>query len=134
MNRQNFTYINCCKCGDEIWMSKSKMDWFREDARRYFHCVSGHPQHFSNSSNDLDKLRRERDRLKQNKAYLEDRATNAEKMAKAEKRKASARKGQITRMKNRAAAGVCPCCNRSFENLKRHMSSQHPKFTAEEVV
>lgn len=28
-------------------------------------------------------------------------------------------------------AGVCPCCSRSFENLQRHIASQHPTFGAE---
>lgn len=26
-------------------------------------------------------------------------------------------------------AGVCPCCNRTFKNLARHMAGQHPGFT-----
>lgn len=28
----------------------------------------------------------------------------------------------------RIAAGVCPCCRRSFTDLARHMSSQHPDY------
>lgn len=24
--------------------------------------------------------------------------------------------------------GVCPCCNRSFKDVHRHMKSQHPEF------
>lgn len=27
----------------------------------------------------------------------------------------------------RVQNGVCPCCNRSFWNLERHMKSKHPK-------
>lgn len=34
-------------------------------------------------------------------------------------------------MKNRVANGVCPCCNRHFENLERHMKGQHPDFQPE---
>lgn len=34
------------------------------------------------------------------------------------------RERQATRTKN----GVCPCCNRSFVQLARHMKSQHPDF------
>jgi hypothetical protein len=25
---------------------------------------------------------------------------------------------------------VCPCCNRSFQNLRRHMATKHPEFNA----
>jgi len=47
----------------------------------------------------------------------------------AAERRAAAARGQVTRIKNRVGNGVCPCCNRSFQNLHRHMSSQHPDFT-----
>lgn len=30
------------------------------------------------------------------------------------------------------ACGVCPCCNRSFTNVRRHMTSQHPDYTIPE--
>jgi hypothetical protein len=44
---------------------------------------------------------------------------------------ASAMKGVATRRKNqlqRVRAGVCPCCNRTFQNLARHMAGQHPDY------
>ena len=41
-------------------------------------------------------------------------------------------KAAKTRLKNRVGKGVCPCCNRSFANLKRHMASQHPEFAGDE--
>lgn len=44
-----------------------------------------------------------------------------------EKRRASSFKGHLTRVKTRVGRGVCPCCNRTFENLRRHMESQHPQ-------
>lgn len=30
--------------------------------------------------------------------------------------------------------GVCPCCNRTFSDLQRHMASKHKGFAAEEVT
>ena len=44
---------------------------------------------------------------------------------------ARAQKGAATRARKRAAAGVCPCCNRTFKQLARHMKSQHPDFDPE---
>lgn len=32
------------------------------------------------------------------------------------------------RLKQRASAGVCPCCNRTFQQLARHMAAKHPDF------
>lgn len=39
-----------------------------------------------------------------------------------------AEKGAKTRLKKRIANGVCACCGRSFENLRRHMATKHPDF------
>jgi hypothetical protein len=35
---------------------------------------------------------------------------------------------ELARVKKRAAKGVCPCCNRSFVNVTRHMTVQHPGY------
>jgi hypothetical protein len=35
------------------------------------------------------------------------------------------------RLKQRVAAGVCPCCNRTFTNLAEHMAGQHAEFQLE---
>lgn len=39
-----------------------------------------------------------------------------------------AEKAAKTRIKNRIARGVCPCCKRTFQNLAAHMQTQHPGF------
>lgn len=39
-----------------------------------------------------------------------------------------AQKAATTRARQRAKNGVCPCCNRTFKQLARHMKSQHPDF------
>lgn len=46
----------------------------------------------------------------------------------AERRSHAATKGQLTRVRKRIAAGVCPCCNRTFQNVARHMAGQHPDY------
>jgi len=35
---------------------------------------------------------------------------------------------EAKRLAKRAKQGVCPCCHRSFVNVKRHMDSQHPEY------
>lgn len=45
-----------------------------------------------------------------------------------EARAHSATKGQLTKAKKRIGKGVCPCCNRHFTNVERHMATQHPKY------
>lgn len=47
-----------------------------------------------------------------------------------ETRSHSATKGQLTKMRKRAASGVCPCCSRTFKQVRRHMVAQHPTEAA----
>lgn len=35
---------------------------------------------------------------------------------------------EAKRLAKRAKQGVCPCCHRSFVNVKRHMDNQHPDY------
>lgn len=35
---------------------------------------------------------------------------------------------KLSRLQKRVGNGVCPCCSRSFTNLKRHMTTKHPEF------
>lgn len=49
------------------------------------------------------------------------------------RRQVAARKGQITKMRNRIANGVCPVpgCKRSgFDNVASHIATVHPNFHA----
>jgi hypothetical protein len=69
-------------------------------------------------------IRQERDRLKQRIAEKDDDIARLE-------REKSAAKGQVTKIKNRIAGGVCPCCNRYFLGLERHMSTKHKDYKKE---
>jgi hypothetical protein len=52
-------------------------------------------------------------------------------LLRAEERSHSATRGQLTKARKRAAAGVCPCCKRSFANVARHVAHMHPDFNPE---
>lgn len=60
----------------------------------------------------------------------EDARLAREREAHANRRRAAA-KGQLTKTKKRVAAGVCPCCNRTFQNVARHMAGQHPEYAGD---
>jgi hypothetical protein len=51
-----------------------------------------------------------------------------------ERKSHAATKGHLTRTKKRAASGVCPCCRRSFKQLRRHMQNKHPVYLAEQGI
>lgn len=89
-----------------------------------FYCAYGHGAVFAVGETEETKLRRERDRLVQRLAEKDDDIKALE-----VRRRAAV--GQVTKLKNRVGNGVCPCCTRSFTNLQRHMTTEHPEFKAE---
>ena len=87
----------------------------------FWHCPNGHQRGFRKGEDEIkqEEIRRERDRLKQDAARLETEAQE-------QRLRAEAAEKQVIQIKRRAAAGVCPCCNRTFLNVQRHMKSKHP--------
>jgi hypothetical protein len=98
-------------------------EWFidarRKDKRAYY-CPNGHC--LSYAEGEADKLRKQ---LEAERARIEMfRRENQEK-----ERTITSLKGQITKTRNRISKGICPCCNRSFVQLGRHMKTKHPDYT-----
>jgi hypothetical protein len=105
-----------CWCGTPFALPKRLLESAR-NAKHTIYCPHGHTVVWKET--EEDRLRRERDRLKQREAMLMD--ENAAVLARAQKAEAAKRK-----LEKRAAGGVCPCCNRTFLNMQRHMKSKHP--------
>jgi len=118
--------MNCGKCGVDYSMPEELYLAARKSEKISFFCPYGHERVFVAGPSREDKLRQRAERAEQNGEYYRQRANSAE-------RSASAYKGQVTRLKNRAKAGACPCCNRTFQNLQRHMTTQHPDFGLEAI-
>lgn len=123
----DFVRVICCRCSVPFGLDASSHTHLRRSSQT-FYCPYGHQQHFAQGKSEAEKLqdqldreRRARQRIEQDRAYQVDAREAAE-------RRASAYKGQVTRLRNRAKAGICPCCNRHFSQLERHMASKHPDF------
>lgn len=112
--------VMCCPiCGVLYAVPERLLDHARSHPADEWYCPNGHNLHFPGKSNE-QKLREERDR-------------RAAVQARLDQTEASLRstKGVVTKQRKklqRVSAGVCPCCNRSFQNLSRHMENQHPEF------
>ncbi len=128
----DFVAVHCSECDLYFGMPREFYNVMKTGAGRLtWYCPNGHPRVFAKGESEADKLRRERDQLKQEQAWYEDRLKAERASRETVERKLSASKGQITKIKKRAAAGVCPCCNRQFVDLARHMAGKHPGFVAE---
>lgn len=96
-----------------------------------FYCPNGHEQWYVTGETEVEKMRRERDAAVQRVAQWQDYEREARERAERAERRVAAAKGQVTKLKKRASNGVCPCCNRTFADLARHMAGKHPGFVAE---
>lgn len=123
-------YSDCITCGVRYTVPQNMWNKQRREGG-FHHCPNGHSQGWGKGDTEMDKLRRERDRLKQEAARLEDDARHARFVAEHQGRRAAAFKGQATKLRKRVKAGVCPCCNRTFQNLQQHMKGQHPDWQPE---
>ena len=121
------TSLTCGECEIPFAMPDDLLRGAQRDGR-YFWCPNGHKIRYATSEND--KLKRQLADAERSKKYLDGRLTHERDQRQAAERSASAYKGQATRLRNRASAGVCPVpeCHRHFENLQRHMTSKHPDF------
>lgn len=76
------------------------------------YCPHGHALSWKES--ESERLLRRAQRAEQENARLQDELRIA---AEAEKK-----------LKRRVGAGTCPCCQRTFANMARHMQSKHPEY------
>lgn len=112
--------LQCGSCGVHHAIPKAMFDSAVEEGG-FWTCPNGHSRGYREGRKAREAVQRERDIYKQKVAQLEDDIV-------ALKKSRAAVQGEYTKVKNRVAAGVCPCCNRSFENLHRHMKNKHPDF------
>jgi hypothetical protein len=86
--------------------------------------------HLGLGKSENEKLR---DELTREKQAREQEQTSHRNSIKWRDDEIKAKKGQLTKLKNRIGNGVCPCCTRSFQNLQRHMAHKHPTFKQEKA-
>ena len=112
----------CCACKATFAISYSNYLTFRQSAEAVnFYCPHGHQQHYTRGESAEQRLIRERNQAQQQLARAEDERSHAEARAlKAER--------AIKSHKKRSAAGVCPCCNRTFTAMGKHMRTKHPDY------
>lgn len=119
----------CGSCGCQF-AAPEELIRGRRNAGGSIWC-SGCGASYSWGRTEKDRLR---DQIKRAEARLaRERAAHDQTQAELEQTefRRRAEKAAKTRLKNRIGAGVCPCCNRTFQNLARHMENQHPGYSQE---
>jgi len=116
-----FEVYECARCGTPFGVSADLVSRRRTDHGDFF-CPFGHANVFKGET-EAERLRKLLTEANANATRQAQRALDAEI---AEQKAETARR----KLEKRVRAGVCPCCSRSFVNLKRHMASKHPEKTA----
>lgn len=70
----------------------------------------------------------EADRLRRQLEMARNRAQAERDLREHTENKLRAQKGATTKAKKRHAAGVCPVCSRTFQQVQRHMAAKHPDY------
>lgn len=109
-----FEVNTCISCGVKFGIP-SEFDQKLRQNHEAFYCPNGHKQWYVGES-EAEKLRKE---LKRKEQEVADQV-RAKLQAQSELESAQ-------RKLKRVAKGVCPCCNRSFSNLHKHMTTKHPE-------
>lgn len=119
----------CCnaECGITFAMPRTFQMCMRETKNNFF-CPRGHPQHYFGKS-PLDEEKARVEMLRKQLAWANEREAAERASKQRALRKATALKGVVTRTKARVGNGVCPCCNRTFQQLARHMQHKHPEYS-----
>lgn len=85
------------------------------------YCPLGH-MYVPSGESEVERLRRVVRLESEERARLAAERDQAEASARAYK-------GAATRARKRATAATCPCCKRSFVQLRRHLATKHPEYT-----
>lgn len=102
------TTCTCVACGIVFAMPSDFKSELRQN-HKTFYCPSGHSQWFSYET-EAETLQKE---LRRKEQELADKVIENLNLQK-----------EYLRLKK----GTCPCCKRTFQNLKSHIRNQHPEL------
>lgn len=125
--------VRCAQCKCNFGIPPKLEQTARCSEKISFHCPYGHSNYYPKGETEEAKLRRENQRLVQQMAHKDDQIKYERDRKDKVERRLIAQRGVTTRIKNRIGRGVCPCCDRTFQNVAQHMASQHKEYHAEDA-
>ena len=111
----------CIECGILFAMPADYIKT-RQETGKSFYCPNGHSMVYGKGTATA---------LREQLKDAEERARRLAAQLVSATDQLQATKKELQRHKKRTANGVCPCCNRSFVQLQRHMKTKHPEYQAE---
>lgn len=120
----------CGVCGVPFAIPADMLARAKRDPDEWIWCPNGHKLHWPGPS-EADELREQLEASLSRARMAEEASRRNRETSLMHKRQAAAYKGQLTRARKRAGAGVCPVteCHRTVRQLADHMATKHPGYT-----
>jgi hypothetical protein len=118
--------IECAGCHMDFGATPDFVRDRRKDSKT-FYCPNRCSNYYPPGSDPESKLRKKLEAAEAQRVAAEDQLQAATITAEGLRR-------VLQRERARFANGVCPCCNRSFENVARHVAGQHPDYDITRVT
>ena len=115
----------CGECGVTFAMPELLLNARRKDGQG-FYCPNGHCRVFTET--EAQRLQRKLEGAQRHAGRLAAERDQLEASNRAQRAATTRARNQRDRLKTRARAGVCPCCNRTFKQLAAHMTAKHPDY------
>lgn len=121
---------HCGVCGIGFAMPEELYRAAQADHSVGFFCPLGHPLVFGGQTTFQRLQFARKDVL-----WWQARERATQDQLEASERSRAAIKGQVTKLRKRIGAGVCPVdgCHRHFQNVQAHIERKHPGFKAEDA-
>jgi hypothetical protein len=109
--------MECATCGTPFSMPQRIWQSCYEDGG-FFSCPLGHSRGWIKGNKVI----------KQEREEYEKRLANQMRVATEQATRAMNAEKELKKLKKRVHAGTCPCCNRTFQQLARHMKTKHHNY------
>jgi len=117
-----FKLVECPSCGITYAIPEILKREHQRDHRTLY-CPRGHRWYYPRES-DLESLERQLKDARSSKKFYEHRTMELSYSNRSIRGHLTRKKKELHRISN----GICPCCNRHFVNLERHMATKHPNY------
>jgi hypothetical protein len=114
---------DCVTCGTPFAWPKALYDARQRDGHS-FYCPNGHSMCYG--PGEAARLRKLLDEANNRNTQLAQQVRDAQIGEQDALGVALRAEKEAKRVRRRLQAGVCSCCNRTFQNLARHMATKHP--------
>lgn len=127
-------HIQCGSCQFHFGMDERWQQKCQADHSLGFYCPKCGGHLFYQGDTEAQKLKQQLEAKQRELTWQEERTAKLGRSLQYQKNVARGQKAAKTRALNRIKNGVCPCCNRTFVDLRWHMESKHPDFKIEDYA